>query len=121
MARPVGPRKIYRYSEQFRATAVRLTQLPGVLVQDVARSLDVHPFVLSRWRRDAREGRLVTKGAKIDERTKAELKELRKLKRDYARLKEEHELLKKAIRFVSERRRRSSSSSKPGGKRTGSQ
>jgi|SRR5580704_543630 transposase len=120
MARPIGPRKVYRYSTEFRATAVRLSALPGVCVQDVAQSLDVHPFVLSRWRRDAREGRLMTKRVKLDERTQAELKELRWVKRAYARLKEEHELLKKAIRFVSERRQKSSSSSKPNGKRTGS-
>jgi transposase len=120
MARPTGPRKIYRYSEAFRATAVRLTQLAGVSVADVAQSLDVHPFLLSRWRRDAREGRLVTSKVKLDEATKAELKELRQVKRAYARLKEEHELLKKAIRFVSERRAKSSSSSTPSGKRTGS-
>lgn len=120
MARPIGPRKIYRYSEAFRATAVRLTEMQGVLVQDVARSLDVHPFVLSRWRREAREGRLVTKSVKLDEHAKAELKELRQLRRDHARLQEEHELLKKAIRFVSERRAKSSSSSKVSGKRTGS-
>lgn len=120
MARPIGPRKLYRYSPEFRATAVRLSQLPSVTVQDVAQSLDVHPFVLSRWRRDAREGRLVTKQVKLDEQTKAELKELRQVKRAYARLKQEHELLKKAIRFVSERRVKSSNSSKPSGKRTGS-
>lgn len=120
MARPIGPRKIYRYSTEFRATAVRLSELPGVSVQDVAQSLGVHPFVLSRWRRDAREGRLMTKRVQLDEATQAQLKELREVKRAYARLKEEHELLKKAIRFVSERRQKSSSSSKPSGKRTGS-
>lgn len=120
MARPIGPRKLYRYSREFRSTAVRLSLLPGVLVQDVAQSLDVHPFVLSRWRRDVREGRLVTTRVKLDVETKAELKELRQLRRDYARLKEEHELLKKAIRFTSERRLRSSSSSTPDGKGTAS-
>lgn len=120
MAKPIGPRKIYRYSEEFRATAVRLSQLSGVTVNDVAQSLDVHPFVLSRWRRAAREGRLVTSKVKLDDQTKAELKELRQVKRAYERLKEEHELLKKAIRFVSDRRQKSSSSSRPGGKRTGS-
>jgi transposase len=62
----------------------------------------------------------MTKQVKLDERTQAELKQLRQIKRDYARLKEEHELLKKAIRFVSERRQKSSSSFKPSGKRTGS-
>ena len=66
MARPIGPRKIYRYSEEFRATAVRLSQLSGVSVSEVAQSLDVHPFVLSRWRRAAREGRLVTSKVKLE-------------------------------------------------------
>lgn len=120
MARPNTRRRVGRYSEEFKATAVRLSSLPDVAVGDVADSLDIHPFLLSRWRKDAREGRLVVKKkAELDEATKAELKELRKLRRDYARLKEEHDLLKKAIRFVSERREKSSSSSTRDGKRTG--
>lgn len=112
MARPIGPRKVGRYTTEFRATAVRLSLLPGVCVQDVAHSLEIHPFMLSRWRRDAREGRLVTKRGPLDERTKAELQELKRLRRAYKQLQEEHDILKKAIRFVSERRARSSSSSK---------
>lgn len=43
MARP-GPRSTYRYSDEFKATAVRLSQLPGVSVGDVAASLYIHPF-----------------------------------------------------------------------------
>ena len=82
-----GPRKIYKYSEQFKATAVRLSQLPDVLVQDVADALDVHPFMLSRWRRLAREGVLMTKGVKLDVATVAELKRLRQIEREYAILK----------------------------------
>ena len=31
-----GPRATYRYSDVFKATAVRLSQLPGVSVGDVA-------------------------------------------------------------------------------------
>lgn len=110
MPRP-GPRTIGKYSEEFKATAVRLSELDGVAVQDVARSLAIHPFMLSRWRKQAREGLIVTKGVKLDEKTSAELKELRKLKRDYERLKVEHEILKKAVEFTSARRARSSSSS----------
>ena len=112
MARPISRRKVRRYTTEFRATAVRLSLLRGVRVQDVARSLEIHPFLLSRWRRDAREGRLVTKRAPLDEHTKSELKELRELRRAYKRLQEEHDILKKAIRFVSDRRAKSSSSSK---------
>lgn len=65
MPRP-GPRTTYKYSDRFKATAVRLSQLRGVSVQEVAESLYIHPFMLSRWRRESREGRIVTKGVQID-------------------------------------------------------
>jgi len=61
-----GPRTTYRFSNEFKATVVRLSELPGVAVQDVAASLYIHPFMLSRWRKDAREGRIVTKDVKLD-------------------------------------------------------
>jgi transposase len=87
MPRP-GPRTTYKYSESFKATAVRLSQIAGVAVQDVADSLYIHPFMLSRWRKQAREGVIVTKGM-------------------------EHDLLKKkAIAFTSARRAKSSPSSR---------
>ncbi|MCK9987603.1 MAG: transposase [Azoarcus sp.] len=99
-----GPRTTNRYSAHFKATAVRLSQLPGVRVNDVAASLSIHPFMLSRWRKQAREGLILTKTVEIDKDVAAELKELRKLKKDYERLKLEHELLKKAIAFTSARK-----------------
>jgi len=89
---------------------VKLSSLPGVLIQDVAAALDIHPFMLSLWRKQVRDGVIVAKGAKLDVKTKAELKRLKELERQYKVLKEEHELLKKAIRFASERRKSSSSS-----------
>ncbi len=109
MAR-AGPRKVERYDDRFKATAVKLSSLPGVLIKDVAAALDIHPFMLSLWRKQVRDGVIVAKGAKLDVKTKAELKRLKELERQYKVLKEEHELLKKAIRFASERRKRSSSS-----------
>ena len=109
MAR-AGPRKVSRYGEQFKATAVKLSSLRGVLIQDVAAALDIHPFMLSLWRKQVRDRVIVAKSAKLDVQTKAELKRLKELDRQHKVLKEEHALLKKAIRFVSERRRRSSSS-----------
>jgi transposase len=80
------------------------------MIKDVAAALDIHPFMLSLWRKQVRDGVIVAKSAKLDVQTKAELKRLKELQRQYKVLKEEHALLKKAIRFVSERRRRSSSS-----------
>lgn len=106
-----GPRTTYKYSDRFKATAVRLSQMPGVSVQDVAGSLYIHPFMLSRWRKQAREGQIVTRGVEVDKAIAAELRELRRIKKEHERLKLEHDLLKKAIEFTSSRRAKSSRSS----------
>ncbi len=107
-----GPRTTYKYSDEFKATAVRLSQLGDVAVQDVAEALYIHPFMLSRWRKQAREGLIVTKGVEVDKDVATELKALRRMKRDYERLKLEHEILKKAIEFTFARKATSLPSSK---------
>lgn len=106
-----GPRTTCKYSDEFKATAVRLSNLPGVAVQDVAESLYIHPFMLSRWRKQVREGGIMAKSADIYKEVAAELKELRKIKKAYVRLQEEHDILKKAVAFTSARKRTSSLSS----------
>ena len=80
MPRP-GPRTTNKYSDRFKATAVRLSELPGVEVQDVAASLYIHPFMLSRWRKQAREGEIMTKGVRVEKDVAAELRELRRMKK----------------------------------------
>ena len=105
-----GPRTTPRYSREFKATAVRLSQMAGVTVNDVAQSLYIHPFMLSRWRKQAREGMIVTTGVAVDKEVLAELKELRRVKKAYEQLKLEHDLLKKAIAFTSDRNGTSSPS-----------
>lgn len=111
MARP-GPRSVRKYSDEFKLTAVHLSQQPGIQVRTVAHALAIHPFMLSKWRKDARAGRLAgrvrTTPASPPTR---ELARLQQLERDYALLKEEHDLLKKAIRFCSARNARRSRSS----------
>ena len=120
MAARLSRKRLPRYSLEFKRGAVKLTQMPGVEVQVVAEALDIHPVMLSRWRQEAREGRL--KGTspappcpKVPVR---ELKRLQALEREHAMLQEEHALLKKAIRFCSERRPTSSRSSKRSGVRS---
>ena len=49
-----GPRTTNKYSDRFKASAVRLSELPGVAVQDVAASLYIHPFMLSVGAKSAR-------------------------------------------------------------------
>ena len=58
MAKTVGPVKIKQYSLEFKLKAVQLSSQPGVLVKDVAESLCIHPFMLSRWRKQVRDGEL---------------------------------------------------------------
>ena len=106
-------RTIYnRYTDHFKATAVKLSDLQGVQIQHVAEALDIHPFMLSRWRKQVRDGVIMAKGKKvsIDLETAAELKRLRKLEREHKLLQQEHELLKKAIRFSLAEKKRSSDS-----------
>ena len=50
----------------------------------------------------------MTKGIAIDKEIPVELSALRKIKRDYERLKMEHELLKKATEFTSQQKATSS-------------
>ena len=136
MAAPVGPKKVYRYALEFKIQAVRLANHPEIQTQDVARALDIHPFMLSKWKKDYRDGKLKPAAeaaglslpkalrvpkADLERRAlKRQVKQLeakvearravRSLERKLAALEVEHDLLKKAIRFNIERRRRSSSS-----------
>lgn len=112
MGRPIGPKKVHRYSLEFKLTAVKLSAMPGVQVQTVADALDIHPFMLSRWRKEARDGILKGRARRgvVERRRAREIKRLQTLEHEHAMLKTEHALLKKAIRFCSERRRRSSRS-----------
>jgi len=107
-----GPKKIQQYSREFKVTAVRLSQQPGMQVQVVAAALDIHPFMLSRWRKAVRDGVLRGRGARVPRMPPArEIARLQRLERAHALLQEEHALLKKAIRFCSERRATRSPSS----------
>lgn len=136
MAAPVGPKKVHRYTLEFKIQAVKLANHPEIQTQDVAHALDIHPFMLSKWKKDYREGRLKPTaeegpvelpkvlrhpGSDVEKRAlKRQVKQLeakvearrevRALERKLATLEVEHDLLKKAIRFNIERRRRSSSS-----------
>jgi transposase len=104
MARP-GPRKVRRYNTEFKLTAVRLSQQPGLQVKSVAAALEIHPFRLSKWRKDVRDGTLRGRLRKAPPPGPArELAPFQALERAHAELQEEHALLKKAIRFCSARK-----------------
>src|ERR1044072_5008775 len=112
-----GPQKTNRYGIAFKLRAVEMSNQPGVLIKDVAKSLCIHPFMLSRWRKEARDGVLVGKAAPLDAGSVAELQRVREVEQQFKRLQMEHDLLKKAIRFVSDRKQKSLRSSRQTGAR----
>ena len=117
MAR-AGPRKVRAYSREFKLTAVRLSQQPGIQMQAVAAALDIHPFMLSKWRKQVREGVLRGKGRDLTVPPRREIHRLQELERAHSLLQEEHDLLRKAIRFCSAARQTSSGSApRSGGRR----
>jgi len=131
MAAPVGPKKVHRYTVEFKIQAVRLSLHPEIQTRDVAHALDIHPFMLSKWKKDYREGRLKpaasASGLRLPKALRASSADpkhqekqlggrvearaqVRTLERKLAALEVEHDLLKKAIRFNIEHRRRNSHS-----------
>ncbi len=122
-----GPKKVQEYSAEFKLAAVRLSRQRGavrlsrqrgVQVQAVAAALDIHPFMLSRWRKAVRDGVLRGGRARAVKVPPArEIRRLQALERAHALLQEEHALLKKAIRFWATRKlTRSRSSTRSGGR-----
>lgn len=115
MAKPIGPRRVYSYPPEFKLQAVKLSNVEGVKVADVAEALDIHPWMLSKWRTEASKGLIKARTALPKEirkprRLPAEVDAYARLKKSHALLKEEHEILKKFIRFSSEQKRTNSNS-----------
>lgn len=105
------PRRVNRYSNEFKITAIKLAGMPGTLIQDVAKILDIHPFMLSRWKKEYREGKIAgTAHPDIEKLTTweeevTEQNRIRELERALEKARMENDLLKKISRFTAERKR----------------
>ena len=76
--------------------------MDGVQVQGVARTLDIHPFMLSRWRKEYREGKIVTdKRKKLVslKQEKADVGKIKRLEKENARLRQDNDLRKSGNGF----------------------
>jgi transposase len=90
-----------RYDRQFKLDAVRLITEEGHSVASVSRDLGVATSQLQRWKREfaeKSEHAFPGKG-----RASGETKELEDLRKELARVKEEREILKKAVAVFSKR------------------
>jgi len=100
-----NPRRTWKYSNDFKVNAVQLSFVVGVTIKAVAEKLDIHPFMLSRWRKEYREGIIVAdKRKKVagQSKVKKQLTKEQKLERENKQLKEELYVLKKWQRFLAE-------------------
>ena len=100
-----NPRRTWHYTNEFKAKAVQLSLLEGIQVKEVAETLDIHPFMLSRWRKEYREGIIVAdKRNKVTSiaKDKKELDRVKRLEKENARLRQENDLLKKWQRYLAE-------------------
>lgn len=116
-----------RYTLDYKLQAVKLASHPGVKAKDVAESLGIHEVMLYRWQMEHRRGELRANKhmkpekpspkrrssrtdplrQKQDELDKAN-KRIARLEKELANSMDEIDLLKKAERFLAERRKQSS-------------
>lgn len=60
MPRYTQPRKTWFYPVNFKIKAVELSLRDDVMSKDVAEALDIHPLMLSRWRKSIEKVSLKT-------------------------------------------------------------
>jgi transposase len=109
MPRYTQPKKTWFYPVDFKIKAVELSLKDNVMSKDVAQALDIHPFMLSRWRKEYREGKFTNpqryqsnKDLMSELPTKKELNKIKQLQKENDRLKLENDLLKKWQRYLAE-------------------
>ena len=83
------------YPPEFKAEAVRLVREGGRTISDVAQSLGVTAESLRQWLKQAD----LDAGRRSDGLTSDEREELRQLRRENQRLRQEKEILKRAAAF----------------------
>jgi transposase len=90
-----------QFTEEFKRNAVNLVMEKGVPVRKVARDLDIHPNLVHQWRRlFMAEGDGAFVGTM---KVKPEDAELRRLQKELEEVKEERDILKKALGVFSKR------------------
>lgn len=92
-----------QFSREFKVEAVRLVTEGGRAAEQVARELGVRSDMIRRWRRELEaSGETSFPGSG---RLPAPDEELRRLRRELAQVREEREILKKALAIFSDRPR----------------
>lgn len=102
----MGKEKHTFYNYQFKHAAVRVANHPYIQTQDVAEALKIHPFMLSRWKKEMRDGTLEDndKSARSITELSEARKKIKQLEKDLKRVREENAVLRKAERLFPEKK-----------------
>ena len=90
-----------KYDKEFKKEAVLLVIEKGRPVSEVARGLGIHPVLLGKWKSLYLEDKI--NAFPGQGHMKLEEEEVRRLKRELENVKEEREILKKALAIFSKR------------------
>ena len=96
----MGEKRRY-FSREFKRNAVQLVTEKGMAVGKVARELDIHPNLLHLWKR-----RVLAQGDKAfvgRGRVTPEEAEIRGLRKQLEKVRQERDILKKALAVFSKR------------------
>lgn len=99
----MSQKKANSYTAEFKEAAVKLAVESEQPVNQTARELGINVNTLHTWIRKYQGKRDVSSGSSVD--TQHLYEELKQLRRENARLKEERELLKKAAAFFAKESR----------------
>lgn len=104
-----NPRKTWQYSKEFKVRAVKMSYQTDIKSIQVAEGLGIHPLMLSRWRKEYREGllqgdrkRRVGLSKKRKVKSTKQITENAQLKKEIDRLKKENDLLKKWQQYLAD-------------------
>lgn len=119
MARILSSERVLEYSKEFKVMVVRLTHLEGIQIKSMSECMGLHPLMVSRWRKEVRDGKLVAdetrrvqmtleSTSKLTKKTKPIKNKTQRLEQENKRLKKEVSLLKKWQGYLTEQRKNDS-------------
>lgn len=117
MAKIKSKERVVEYSQEYKSQVVALTNELGVNTTAIAEVMGLHPVMVYRWRQEHREGKLVTEPSRRISMTKskspptpADANELKRLKKEVAKLQKENDFLKKWGRYLKDQKQNGSNS-----------
>ena len=121
MAKIRSKERVLEYSKEFKVMVVKLTHLEGIQIKMLSECMGLHPLMVSRWRKEVRDGKLVSdetrrvrmtleSASKSGKKSKQVKTKTQQLEAENRRLKKEVDLLKKWHGYLAKLKQKDSDS-----------